>query len=379
MILPFDHIRVFRRKGVIKPVLIREEIGILDTLIEVYRDHVGKKRGALDSVLSDCEYLGYDFRLVRGLASILDMRSGFESRSVMPPLEARRQVFRLAAQQVVINNDDRLGVLEQVAKRNGITSKALEDSLYSDLETEHYLVDFKKLSSKDFSLFYNYAHTVALLAFSTRIELSFKGQDEHLERLFLSLGKAEPIRGSMRCVLLKSTKRLSRRASKVDDVLSRVLNKEGWLLKAEIKYPARYKSPCIFEIDSRGDGCLLKTDPVEEEFIIEIPQVTKKKKRLKYGEIVVLDEVAEREGVTNGKILREIRKEGTEYKKLGGVLVLPDKYEEIKEELKSIETLGAAKSFFKSLGVRDFIQVLESFGYQIDWDEPRKSSKLYRL
>ena len=105
MILPFDHIRVFRRKGVIKPILIREEMGILDTLIEVYNDHLDKKRGALDSVVSDCEYLGYDFRLVRGLASVLDGRSVFESRSVLPPLEARKQVFSLAAQQVVISND----------------------------------------------------------------------------------------------------------------------------------------------------------------------------------------------------------------------------------------------------------------------------------
>ncbi len=135
----------------------------------------------------------------------------------------------------------------------------------------------------------------------------------------------------------------------------------------------------MFEIDSRGDGRLLKTDPVEEEFIFEIPLLIKNKKRLTYGEIVVLDEVAEREGVTNGTILRAIKEEGAEYKKLGGVLVAPDKYEEIKAELKTIETLGEAQSYLKSLGVRDYVQVLESFGYQIELAKPRKTSKLYRF
>jgi len=378
LILPFEHIRVFRRKGVIKPVLIRDPQGILDTLIDVYRDHVDKKRGALDEVVGDCEYLGYNFRLIRGVSSVLDSLSVFQSRSVVPPMEARRQVFREAAKRVGVSKDDRMEVMREVASRNGVTVEELDDSLYSDLEAEQYLVEFNTPTPEDLSFYYNYAHTVALLAYSTRIEVSFKGEDGQLVRQFISLGEEEPTRGSMMVVRLRSTNRLAQRASKIDDVLSRLIGTEGWLLRADIKYPARYKSTCVFEIDSRGDGRLLKTDPVEEEFIIEIPHVVRKK-TLKYGEIVVLDEVAERLGVTNGKVLREIKEEGDEYRKLGGVLVVPAKYDEIKEALSSIETLGEARSYFKTMGVRDFLQVLESFGYQIEWAKPRKSSRLYHL
>lgn len=379
MILPFEHIRVFRRNEVIKPILIREPTGILDTLIEVYKDHKDKKRGVLDSVVSDCEYLGYDFKLVRGVASVLDSRSVFQSKSAIPPLEARRQVFSLASKDVVISEEERLRVLSQVAEKNGISVDELDDSLYSDLESEQYLEDFNDLSFEDLSLYYNYAHTVALLAYSTRIEVSFKGEDVYLERAFYGLGSMEPNRGSLKVISLKSSNLFSQRASKIDDVLSRLLEKDGWLLRADVKYPAQYKSTCVFEIDSRGDGRLLKTDPVEAEFIFEIPLSVKKKKRLTYGEIVVLDEVAEREGVTNGAILRAIEEEGADYKKLGGVLVVPEKYEAIKDELKTLETLGEAQSYFKSLGVRDYVQVLESFGYQIELAKPRKSSKLYRF
>lgn len=379
MILPFEHIRVFRRKGVIKPILIREPQGILDTLTDVYRDHVDRKRGALDEVVGDCEYLGYDYKLVRGISSVLDSHSVFQSRSVIPPIEARRQVFSLAAKRVVISKDDRLEVMKEVASRNGVTVEELDDSLYSDLEAEQYLVEFKAPTSEDLSLYYNYAHTVALLAYSTRIEVSFNGEDGQLIKQFMSLGEEESTGGSMMVVRLRSTNRLAQRASRIDAVFSRLLGTEGWLLRADIKYPTRYKSICVFEIDSRGDGRLLKTEPVEEEFIIEIPLMSRRKKKLKYGEIVVLDEVAERLGVTNGKVLREIKEEGGEYRKLGGVLVVPAKYDDIKEALTSIETLGEARSYFKTMGVRDFLQVLESFGYQIEWAKPRKSSRLYRL
>ncbi len=263
MILPFEHIRVFRRKGVIKPILMREHAGILDTLIEVYSDHLDKKRGTLDGVVDDCEYLGYDYKLVRGLASVLDSRSVYQSKSVIPPLEARRQVFSLAAKTVVISKDDRLAVLNEVARTNNVTVDELDDSLYSDLESEQYLLDFKAPTPEDLSLYYNYAHTVALLAYSTRIEISYRGDDDYLERVFFSLGTEEPRRGSMKVITLKPTNRLSQRAGKVDDFFSRLLEKEGWLLRADVKYPARYKTTCVFEIDSRGDGRLLKTDPVE--------------------------------------------------------------------------------------------------------------------
>ena len=296
----------------------------------------------------------------------------------MAPLDARRQVFTEAAKRVVISKEERLEVMGEVAKRNGIPVEELDDSLYSDLEDEQYLVEFNAPTPEDLSLYYNYAHTVALLAYSTRIEISFKGEHRGLVNQFMALGEEEPTRGSKMVVRLKSTNRLAQRASRIDAVLSRLLGTEGWLLRADIKYPSRYKTICVFEIDSRGDGRLLKTEPVEEELIIDIPDVDRKRE-LKYGEIVVLDEVAERLGVTNGKVLREINEEGGEYRKLGGVLVVPAKYDEIKEALESIETLGEARSYMKTLGVRDFMQVLESFGYQVEWLKPRKSSRLYRF
>jgi len=369
--------RVYRRKGIIKPVYIREPIAIIETLIEVYKDHVNQKRGALKETLSDCEHLGYDYRLVRGLVALLDNRAVFQTRCSMPPIEARRQVFTEAASTVVATREDRLVVLERVAKRNGLTVEMLEDCLYADLDDEKYLVDFAPPSPLELMKIYNYANTVALLAYSLHIVVSCSEWDEYLEHLLKQIGDAEITRSRTKAsIQLKPTKRLSKRAEKIDAVLSHILDKPPWRLEATIKYPQRYKTLCVFQIDSEGDGKLLMADKTRRETIIEVPGSRRKPK---YGEIVVLDEAARRYGVTVATVKRDIQEEGIEYIDLNRVLITPEKHAEVRERLKQISTLGEARRYFKALGVRDFIPVLETYGYQIEGNPANKNSGIYRL
>lgn len=378
MNLPFEHIRMYRRQGVIKPVFIREPLGILDTLVAVFKDHREKKRGLLNEVVSDCEHLGYDFRMVRGIASVLESRSVFQSRSSIPPLEARRQVFTEAAAVVVASKDERHSVLEAVAERNGLSVESLEDSLYADLEDEQYLVDFREPSSEELMRYYNYSNMIALLAYSLRLEITYRGSDEYLENLLKRIKTAE-VSGAHRkkvVIVLKPTRRLSQRAARIDEILSRVIALPEWGLKANIKYPQRYKTVCTFDIDSKGDGKLLAVDRSDPETIIEIGLP---KKSSKYGDILVVDDLARRQGVTADRIMKEISEEGSKYIDLGGVLVSPEKHQEIEAHLKTLDTLGDAQTYLRALDVGDFMPVLESFGYQVEWGKPRRNSKIYRL
>ncbi len=379
MNLPFEHIRMFRRSGVIKPVFIREPLGILDTLIEVFKDHVDKKRGALDETVGDCEHLGYDFRMVRGLSSVLESHSVFQSRSSIPPLEARRQVFTEAATTVVVTKDVRIKVLETVAARNGISVDELDDSLYADLDDEQYLVDFRSLTTEELMKRYNYANMIALLAYSLHLEFYYRDSDEYLEHQIVRLGKAT-ITGSNRIkavIELRPTRRLSQRASKIDAIMRRVIEKPGWSLRANIKYPQRYKTVCVFEINNKDDGELIAIDQDETETIIEI--ATPKKKEPKYGSIVVLDDEARRKGVTTAQIRKEIKAKGIKYRELGGVLVTPEKYKELRSQLKQFSVLSEVQNYLKDQGVRDFMAVLEAYGYQVEWGKPQGNSKIYRL
>ena len=79
---------------------------------------------------------------------------------------------------------------------------------------------------------------------------------------------------------------------------------------------------------------LLKAKPVEEEIIVEIPD--KPQKRSSYGDVIVLEDTANKLGITDRELLKLIEAEGTRFVKLSGVVYSPKKLETIKAELENI-------------------------------------------
>ncbi|MBN2335930.1 DUF790 family protein [Candidatus Bathyarchaeota archaeon] len=371
---------MYRRKEVIRPVFVKGDTSLAKTLIAVYGDHVGRRRGALDEALQDCEQLGYDYRLVRGLASVLESRCVFESRASVPPLQARSMVFREAAGRVVATERERMEVLATVAGRLGVSVPELDESLYGDLEDEQVLAEFGEPGAEELLRFYNFANTVALLSYARGIEAAVDGSDDYLIRLAEAVGDVEQRvngTGPTLVISLKPTNRLHQRASRVDEFLGRLLKAGRWMLKATIVYPARRKQPAVMEMSSGVHGDLLTRDPHGAELIIEIAQ--REPRKPGHGELIVLEELARRRGVTEAEVIKEIRGEGFEYRDLGGVLVTPVKLAEINEALEGVETLGEARALLKSSGVRNFMPVLEALGYQVEPRRPRDQSRVYRL
>jgi predicted nuclease of restriction endonuclease-like RecB superfamily len=378
--LPTEHIKIYRRKEVIRPVFLGEDISLSKTLIATIGSHVGENRGAIAEALSDCEQLGYNYRLVRGLSSILERRCLFESQAVIPPIEARAMVFREAAGRVVTTEKERVAVLASVAKRLGVTVEQLDASLYGDLEDEQVLVEFSEPEPAELNRYYNYANTVALLSYSRSIYAETDERDEYLGQLAERIGETRIEgrgRGASIYIKLKPTRRLSQRGARIDEFAARLLEARSWSLKASIVYPTRRKDPAVMDLSNDQHGDLLKKDPYREELIIEIPSRMPKKPT--HGEVIVVERLAHRLGVTEKQLLKEIREEGHEYRDLGGVLVTPSKLEEISGALGGVETLGEAKEVLRGEGVRSVIPVLEALGYQVEPGRPRDESRVYRL
>jgi hypothetical protein len=372
--------RVYRRKSVIRPIFLGDDVSLSKTLIATYRDHVGKKRGALSEALSDCEQLGYDYRLVRGLSSVLEGRCVFASEAAMPPLKVRAMVFREAAGRVVAAESERVAVLATVAKRLGVTVRELDASLYGDLEDEQALVEFSEPTPGELNLFYNYANAVALLAYSWSIHAEADEQDEYLQRLAERIGETkqeDSRKGASTSIKLRPTNRLSQRGSRIDEFVARLLNAGSWSITASIVYPTRRKDAAVMELNSIQHGGILKKDPHREELIIDIP--SREPSKPTHGELIIVEQLAHRMGVTEEQLLREIRKEGREYRDLGGVLVTPRKLEEISGALSGVETLGEAKAALRGKGVRSVMPLLEALGYQVEPGRPRDESRVYRL
>lgn len=379
MMLPTEHIRVYRRGETLRPLYLEDSTSLAKTLIAVYGSHVGRRRGELAEALSDCEELGYDYRLVRGLASVLDSRAVYRVGAAVPPLKARSEVFKEAAAKLVTVEGERIEVLQEVAGRLGVTAEELEASLYADLDDEQILKEFREPKPEELNRYYNYAHTVALLAYSRSVTLTTPRRDEYLETLTGSLGEASAggdKRSTSITVSMKPTRRIGLRGSKVDELLGRALKAGKWTLEAVIHYPSTNRRPGNLSLSSDAHGGLLERDPEEEETVIELAQRQPRKPSL--GEVIVLEELASRRGVTESQLLKEIREEGAKYVDLGGVLVTAGKLEELREALGEAGTLGAARALLKEHGVRDFMPVLEALGYEVEWRKPRDESRVYR-
>ena len=53
MTLPPQLLRARRRQGVLYPLFIREPLALLETLVKVYGEHVGRRRRELEETLRD--------------------------------------------------------------------------------------------------------------------------------------------------------------------------------------------------------------------------------------------------------------------------------------------------------------------------------------
>jgi predicted nuclease of restriction endonuclease-like RecB superfamily len=378
--LPVEHMRVFRRKEVIKPILIEDQTSLAKTLIAVYRDHIGKKRGELNDALSDCEELGYDFRLVRGMASVLETRVVFKVDSKVPPILAREEIFKEAAQKIVTDDKDRAEVLRAVSRRLKVTPEELDESLYGDLEDEQTLTEFREPTSEELNRYYNFANTVALLAYSREIKANLRDNDDHLRLLAERIGDTSFTGGnqvSSLLIKLNATNRLAQRGSRIDEFVSSLLRQSDWDLQAEIVYPTRNRKKCVLKMSKTDHGHLLESDPIQgEDQIMEIVSVPKKSV---FGDLVIIEDLARRGGVTEAEALRQIKNSGQDYVDLGGVLVTKQKLHELREALMKITTLDEARQKLKSQGVSNFMPVLQALGYYIDWAKPRGESRVYRL
>jgi hypothetical protein len=135
-----------------------------ERLIDTFTSFIGKRKGELIEVLESHEDF-YDYRFVRGLATLLERRCTFESRSVTDPLTARRSVFEEANKNKTSVTDEsgRRKVMNSVASSLNISVDDLERSLWADYEEELVLEKFLPIEPVDLLKSYNLSLAQTLL------------------------------------------------------------------------------------------------------------------------------------------------------------------------------------------------------------------------
>ena len=291
MILSSELIRARRTKEKLIPLFATsEKRSLAKTLVEIYKEHIDMKRWELQEALDSCEELGYDFKLVRGISEILNSHCIYGVRSFVPPLKARALLFQEAVKENVLSKARRDIILTRVADILQIKTNELEDSMYADLLDEQRLTDFSEITPDDLMKTYNFALICAILTYANKIDFTINSKVIGLTEVANALGEAD-FKGTTQIkagIKLKPMKHVSLRGSKIETLLSLIMDSKEWALRADVAYPPRYRDTKPVELDSKGLGTQLKAKKAEEELIIEVKAPIRQSS---FGDIIVLDDV----------------------------------------------------------------------------------------
>ncbi len=170
---------MWRRKGNIQPRYAKpstENLQAAKKLIDAYKHGSAKKKGTLKKVADSLEDEGYDYHLIRGLALLLDRRSVFKCISRADPPTLRQKIFQATGKTgPTITTEQREKILGKVAAQLEISLEELEETMYSDLESELKLQEFKPISAQHLLEKYNLSLAQTLLFDSTEIRFTVSG------------------------------------------------------------------------------------------------------------------------------------------------------------------------------------------------------------
>ena len=263
--------RAFR--GKIRPAYVHGSaklIELAESIIGIYQRGTGKKRSQIYSEVREFEYGPYNFRLIRGLAAILDRRSTFVVESPVDPYKLRKAIFS-ASGGFATTADEKRRIIGTVSKEFKIPPEDVERYLWSDLEDEQVMRGFRPISASDLLAAYNLSLTQTLLFRSTVLEFRVR---ENWKRIFRSMkrlglmysinrdqvGFTVSVEGPTS--IIKLTERYGTNVAKL---LPEIVMGGEWSVRAQIV--SRWKDDrrlLTFELGS-SEGVLLPTRPIEPE------------------------------------------------------------------------------------------------------------------
>ena len=136
-------------KGKIEPIyalLDQDNLEIARSVIGVFQEHVGRTYDELIEELEGIEEINY--RLIRGLAQILERRCSIESDAVIDSIAARKTVFE-ESRGFVTNLEERERVLDKIARKLSIEPDDLEKALWADQEGNLVIKEFQTIAIED--------------------------------------------------------------------------------------------------------------------------------------------------------------------------------------------------------------------------------------
>jgi predicted nuclease of restriction endonuclease-like RecB superfamily len=128
-----------------------------------------------------------NYRLIRGLAQILERRCIIEADSVIDPIIARKAVFE-ESKGFVTGEKERKGVLDKASRKLSIKSDALEMALWADQEGNLVIKEFHPVAPEELLRHYNLSLAQTLLFKATGMEIQIEDNYQPVFRKIKQLG-----------------------------------------------------------------------------------------------------------------------------------------------------------------------------------------------
>ncbi|HEV2862000.1 MAG TPA: DUF790 family protein [Pyrinomonadaceae bacterium] len=238
-----------------------EYVRVAEDFVEVFREHEGQTRAALEQYLAEYVGTGTDYKVLRGLIKLLTDRCEFQTEAPADPPEIRRALFLKArAHHPVVNEEARSAVVAEAARELSCEPEALAGALYADLPENQKLVSFEAPTAAELLDLYNLAQAQALLYRCVQMRLWLDPQEPEGYRELFGAIKAyrliHSIKGNARGgyeVRLDGPASIFQRSQKygvqMSVFLPALLLCKGWRMRAEIE--ARRGEPAFFDLDGR--------------------------------------------------------------------------------------------------------------------------------
>mgnify|MGYP002761199418 FL=1 len=118
-------------------------------LIDIFTDHLGEPKGELEATIDELTIADTDYKIVQGLAKLLQDECEFDVVAPVDPQEIRRRLFEKAndsypvVRQPTLGDDTQpLDIYSNVADRLGISLEECYKGMYADLDENKRLVRF---------------------------------------------------------------------------------------------------------------------------------------------------------------------------------------------------------------------------------------------
>ena len=272
--LPSNLLRTKKRGDTIRPIyaeLSKENLEVANLLIQTYKENLGRKKGELDAATENMEELGYDYRFIRGLTTLLDRKCKLTVKTPIESFKIRRLVFSLAQRNgLPTTTEARKKILDEAALHLQLSSEQIGNYLYGDLENQQILESFEDITAEELLKRYNLSLTQTLIFCATELNFTATGNWQEIFRRIKWLGLIYNIQRIDGDYIVEvdgpaSLFKLNRKyGTKLAKLLPLIITNKKWRLKAKILRYKRDSQLLNLQLDSAKDNNILASYELSE-------------------------------------------------------------------------------------------------------------------